>query len=164
MSLLRRRYGAHPLHLLVLLASFAVTGYAVQRLVADKPLRVSLWFVGAAVLHDLVLFPLYALVDLSLVTAWRRRGHAELPAAPWINYLRVPAALSGLLLLVFAPLIFRLTTIYRPTTDLSSTVYLDRWLLVTGVLFGFSALAYAGSLRRSRRERSAAPDLVAPDA
>ena len=147
----RNRYGAQPLHLLALLASFALTGYAVQRLIENQTLRVAIWFVGAAVVHDLLLFPLYAIADGTLVRLWRRRGRPDLPAAPWINYLRVPAALSGLLLLIFAPSIFRFSRIYRATTDLSSAGYLDRWLLITAALFATSAVTFAVSLHRRRR-------------
>ena len=53
----------------------------------------------------------------------------------WINYLRVPAALSGLLLLVWFPLILRLRTRYHASTTLSASPFLWHWLAVTGVLF-----------------------------
>lgn len=147
MAAFRRRYGAHPLHLLVLLASFALAGYAVVRLISFRPVAVVVWFVGAAVLHDLLLVPIYRLADHTQVGIWHQHP-GRLPAAPWINYLRFPVTISGLLLLVFSPNIFRLSGIYRPTTDLSSSVYLGRWLAVTGALFVLSAVAFAFRLRR----------------
>ncbi len=147
-----RRYGAHPLHLLALLASFALAGYAAQRLLERETLRVAVWFVGAAVLHDLVLFPLYAIADASLLSRLRRRS-TDLPAPPWINYLRIPGAISLVLLLVFSPAIFRLSDIYAVTTDMTSAHYLEHWLLVTAALFGISAVCYAFALRRRRSPR-----------
>ncbi|MFE6487484.1 hypothetical protein ACFVGN_31745, partial [Streptomyces sp. NPDC057757] len=101
---MRRRFGADvigsPLQLLLLACSFALAGYAGVRLLADDWFGVALWFVGAAVLHDLVLVPLYAGADRALSRALGvvgRRG--------WTVFVRVPAALSGLLLLVWFPLI-----------------------------------------------------------
>ncbi|MFJ9697729.1 hypothetical protein [Kitasatospora sp. NPDC101183] len=145
-----RWYGARPLHLLALLASFALTGYAVERLVAERPIAVALWFVGAAVAHDLVLLPLYSLADLSARSLLRSRGRSRAPepAVPWINHLRVPVFLSGLLLLVWFPLILGLSEPYEGATGLSEGVYLGRWLAVTGVLFALSAVLLALRLRR----------------
>ncbi|MFJ7910719.1 hypothetical protein [Kitasatospora sp. NPDC096204] len=152
-----RWYGARPLHLLALLASFALTGYAAQRLVAERPLAVAVWFVGAAVAHDLILLPLYSIADLSARSVLRRLP-GPVPAVPWINYLRVPAALSGLLLLVWFPLILRLSEPYPGATGLSIDVYLDRWLVITGVLFGAAAVGLALRIRRARRAGRSASD------
>lgn len=63
MAAFRRRYGASPLHLLLVLASFALAAYAGVRLLKGDTLGVALWFVGAALLHDLVLLPFYAVTD-----------------------------------------------------------------------------------------------------
>ena len=63
----------HWVRLLALLASFVVAGYAGVRLLAGNPTGVGAWFVGSAVVHDLVLFPLYAGADAALVTLLRRR-------------------------------------------------------------------------------------------
>ncbi|MGA5703132.1 hypothetical protein [Peterkaempfera bronchialis] len=145
-----RWYGSSPLHLLVLIASFAVTGYVMVRLFAVRPLAVAIWFVGAAVLHDLILLPLYSLADLSAHKLLRHQAARE-PQVPWINYLRVPAFLSGVLLLVWFPLIFDLSIPYPDAARLTEGVYLGRWLAVTAVLFVASALAFALKLRRVRR-------------
>ncbi|MFB7509462.1 hypothetical protein [Streptomyces broussonetiae] len=145
-----RWYGSGPLHLLVLIASFALTGYAMVRLFAVQPLAVALWFVGAAILHDLILLPLYSLADLSALSVLRHRS-AGGRTVPWINHLRVPAFLSGLLLLVWFPLVFRMAARYSGDTGLSDTVYLGRWLAITGALFAASAAAFALRLRRARR-------------
>ncbi|MFE2065268.1 hypothetical protein ACFXDH_23230 [Streptomyces sp. NPDC059467] len=147
-----RWYGSSPLHLLVLIASFALTGYALVRLFAVQPWEVAIWFVGAAVLHDLILLPLYSLADLSALSVLRHRADAaDRPTVRWINHLRVPAFLSGLLLLVWFPLILRLAVPYPGDTGLSDSVYLGRWLAITGVLFAASAVAFAVRLRRTHR-------------
>lgn len=101
---LRRLYGAGPLHVLSLLGCFSVAGYVATRVLAEgSPWPALLtWFVGAAIAHDLVLYPLYAIAD---VTAHgrlfgRRRRPPGLHGVPWINYLRIPVGLSALLLLL----------------------------------------------------------------
>jgi len=147
MRRLLRWYGANPLHLLALVGCFAVAGYAAARLVPPNPLGVAIWFVGAVVGHDLVLMPLYALADWSATAVIRHRA-ARVPAGvPWINYLRVPAVLSGLLFLVWFPLILRLRTRYQASTTLSPDPFLWHWLGVTGALFLLSAVAFAVRVR-----------------
>ncbi|MCZ1020156.1 hypothetical protein O1M07_39670 [Streptomyces albulus] len=137
-----RWYGEGPLHLLLLVASFALTGYVGVRLLADAqwPLVV-VWFVGAALLHDLVLVPLYTVAAQAVarVTAGTTRHRA------WTGYLRVPAALSGLLLLVWWPLISlgpgsAAAAHYTLTTRLPSEVFWARWLLISAGMFALAAL------------------------
>jgi hypothetical protein len=163
-----RWYGASPLHLLALLACFGLAGYAAARLVSSHPVAVVVWFVGAVIGHDLLLMPLYSLADRSAMAAVRHR-EPHLPATPWINYLRVPAALSGLLLLVWFPLILRLQSPYHASTTLSADPYVWHWLAVTGALFLLSAVAFAVRLRRQSptvpppERPAAAPDGSGPD-
>jgi hypothetical protein len=147
---LARWYGANPLHLLALIASFTLAGYAATQLVQSRPESVAIWFVGAVIGHDLVLMPLYSIADWSVLAAVRHRA-PNLPAVPWINYLRVPAGLSALLLLVWFPLILRLKTRYQASTTLSPDPFLWHWLAVTGALFLLSAAAYALRLRAAHR-------------
>jgi hypothetical protein len=149
-------YGANPLHLLALLGCFALAGYASIRLVQSHPLAVAIWFVGAVVGHDLLLVPLYSLADRSAMAVIRHRA-PRLPAIPWINYLRVPTALSALLLLIWLPLILRLHTNYQASTTLSPNPYLWHWLAVTGALFLLSATAFALRLRGRPRAAAAPP-------
>lgn len=152
----RRRYGAGGRHLAGLLACFAVAGYAALRWV-DEPtaVRLVVWFVGSAVLHDAVLFPLYALADrlLRLVAPTRGPGSRRVGSrrpVPIVNHVRVPAVFAGLLLLLWFPLILsKPEPAYRSATGLDTAPYLGRWLLVTAVLFGVSALAYAVRLVRA---------------
>lgn len=152
MRVTRRRIPlGSPLQLLLLACSFALAGYAGLRLLGGDWFKVALWFVGAALLHDLVLLPLYAAADRALVRslgAAGRRGR--------VLYVRVPAALSGLLLLVWFPLISgQVSARYRSAAGLSTDVFLSRWLLITAVLFGGSALLLALRGLRSRRLRRA---------
>src|SRR5260370_1191530 len=79
---IRRWYGAHPLHLLALLAAFALAGYAAGAVVAAGKWKVvALWFLVAIVGHDLLLFPLYSLADLSVRRLLPPRPGGA-PAAP----------------------------------------------------------------------------------
>lgn len=139
-----------PLQLLVLVCSFALAGYAGVRLLAGDWFQVLLWFVGAALLHDLVLLPLYASADRGLVRVLGAAGHRDR-----VLYLRVPAALSGLLLLVWFPMITGQTAHrYRSAAGLSPEGFASRWLLTTAVLFGGSALLLVVRLRRATKHRS----------
>ena len=175
----RRRYGAHPLHLLTLLASFALVGYVISQLGVhslwnDKVWWQSIivWFLGAIVLHDLVLFPFYALADRSLGAGWRAvtgRAPQATPAVSPRNYLRIPAMASGLLLLLFFPgIIQQGSASYQRATGLTQQPYLGRWLLLTGAFFAASAVAYAVRTvqvrRRGAESEAAGPSVVPADA
>ncbi|MGK5694339.1 hypothetical protein ACSNOJ_15790 [Streptomyces sp. URMC 128] len=143
-----------PFQLLLLACSFALAAYAGVRLLAGDWFGVALWFVGAALLHDLVLLPLYAALDRAVVRGFG--AHRE-----WVPYVRVPAALSGLLLLVWFPLIGGMVERrYRSATGLPADVFLARWLLITAVLFGGSALLLAVRLLRVRRAAKRRPSAV----
>ncbi|MEU6660181.1 hypothetical protein [Streptomyces sp. NPDC046821] len=130
-----RWYGESPLQLPLLAASFALAGYAGVRFLAGDAWGVAVWFVGAAVVHDLVLVPLYSLADRAAVRAFGVRNRAA------VSYVRVPAFLSGLLLLVWFPLITRARPEhYALLTGRSEDPFLARWLLLTAALFAASAL------------------------
>lgn len=145
-----------PLPLLLLVCSFAVAAYAGVRLLADDWFGVALWLVGAALLHDLVLLPLYGVADRAVVRGLGAAGHRA-----WVMYVRVPAALSGLLLLVWFPLISGMVDRrYRSATGLSPDGFPVRWLLITAVLFGGSALLLALRLPRVRRAAKRRPPAV----
>lgn len=138
-----------PLQLLLFAASFALAAYAGVRLLADDWFGVALWFVGAALLHDLVLLPVYAALDRALVRGLGTRRERA-------GYVRVPAALSALLLLVWFPLISGMVeSRYRSATGLPGDVFLARWLLITAALFGGSALVLVlrSRVRRAAKQR-----------
>jgi peroxiredoxin len=149
-SRLLRWYGASPLHLLTMIGSFALAGYAAAELLPVNPVGILVWLVAAVIGHDLLLMPLYTLADRSATAVFRHRP-LNLPAGPWINYLRVPAALSGLLLLIWFPLILRLPGRFTTSTTLPLNPYLWHWLAVTGALFLLSATALALRLGAARR-------------
>jgi hypothetical protein len=159
----RRWYGANPLHLLAMIGCFALAWYAGADLLHAKPVGVAVWFAGAVVGHDLILMPLYALADKSVTVVFRHRP-PKLPTVPWINYLRVPVVLSGLLLLIWFPLIFRIPSRFPRTTDLSLDPYLGHWLVVTGALFLLSAVALAVRFRRLPRAQASWAQAPAPGA
>ena len=141
-----RWYGAGPLHLLTMLGCFALAGYATAELLPNNAVGIPIWFVGAVIGHDVILMPMYTVADRSVMAVLRHR-RPQLPAVPWINYLRIPVALSGLLLLIWFPLIVRLPGRFTLTTTLSLDPFLWHWLAVTGALFLLSATALAVRLR-----------------
>ncbi|MFI0937386.1 hypothetical protein [Streptomyces sp. NPDC021020] len=147
---LLRWYGARPVHLLAMAGCFALAAYAALQLLARRPIAVTAWFVGAALVHDLVLVPLYSTAD---VAARRTLDRGRTGATPYLNHLRVPVYLSGLLLLVWYPLILRRSQPYRGDTALSEDVFLPHWLLISAALFAASAthLGLRGLLKRRRR-------------
>jgi hypothetical protein len=156
----RRLYGESPLHLLILVVSFAVCGYAALRWLSQDWLSIAVWFVGAAVLHDLVLVPLYG--GLDWITHRVLGGPFRTPRATprtAVNHFRVPAFVSLLLLGVYWPLILRDSPHYAVSTHLSDTVFLGRWLLITAALFGASAVWFgAAQWRAHRRTRPSAEE------
>ncbi|MEW2383620.1 hypothetical protein AB0873_16225 [Micromonospora sp. NPDC047707] len=143
---LRAAYGAGARHLLVLLACFAVTGWVALRLAGEADaVRMLIWFLGAVVAHDLVLFPVYATVDRALrrVVGARRRA--------LLNHVRVPALASALVFLVYLPGILGLGgTTYRSATGREPTPLLGRWLALSAAFFLLSAAAYVVTSRRRR--------------
>jgi hypothetical protein len=148
-----RAYGSNPAHLVSLLLCFLVAGYAAIR-VFESPSVVGLltWFVGALIFNDFVLFPAYSLLDRVLRTAGggvRRDGRRRVPL---VNHVRVPLLLSGLLLLLWFPLIFnKPEPAYQAATGLDTSPYLGRWLVLSAVFLAVSAVLYAVRLALSGR-------------
>jgi hypothetical protein len=143
---LREGYGAGPLHLMAVLATFAVAGYALGRALdlTSNPDRIVVWLGGSIVAHDLMLFPLYALIGAlaaGAIVRGDRRSRLRIAA---LNHVRVPALLSGLLLLVWYPLVAGPgDRTFMRVTGLSKDVYLERWLLLSAALFAASAVIFA---------------------
>jgi hypothetical protein len=153
---LRAAYGAGPLHLLAVLATFAVAGYALSRSfdLLDDPARMLVWLGGGIVAHDLVLLPFYSLLGLLAAAALLRPGDSpsRLRIAA-LNHLRVPALLSGLLALVWFPLIAgKGSGTFMRASGLSNDVYLERWLLLSAAMFAASAVVFAARARGLARE------------
>ncbi|MGH3438888.1 MAG: hypothetical protein ACRDRN_20755, partial [Sciscionella sp.] len=164
---LRRRYGAHPLHLLGLLACFALLGYVIDLLgpaaLWNKAVwwqSIVVWFLGAIILHDLLLFPLYALADRAVHGVSRALARAratnQLPV-DIRNHIRIPALAAGLLFLLFLPGIIEQGRVtYRAATGQTQQPYLARWLWITAALLALSALVYALRVRRATAAARAA--------
>jgi hypothetical protein len=151
MARLTRLYGASPAHLLTMVAGFALAGYTLATFGVGELWNqrtwwqsIAVWFVAAVVAHDFLLFPLYALADRALLV-W----HPKIPAR---NYIRVPALGAGLTFLVFLPgIIEQGGPVYESATGQTQQPFLGRWLLLTAVLFGISAVAYATRSQISMR-------------
>ncbi len=155
----RRLYGSHPLHLLALIAGFALFGYVILTI---KPVTlwngrvwwqsIVVWFAAAIIVHDLVLFPIYALIDRVLLRTTRRAPRPEPAGVSVLNYLRVPLLGSGLTLLVFLPgIIEQGAPTYLAATGQTQEPFLGRWLLLTAAMFAVSAVAYAVRIAGRRR-------------
>lgn len=154
-ALFRRGYGAGPLHLIGLTLSFALAGWAVLTYVDGRDaVRFGLWFAGAILFHDVVLYPLYSAADRALEVV-ERGGLGGPPAVPFINHVRIPALLAGLLLIVYFPLILSLSTAKLPAAaGYTAADYLTRWLLISGALFAISGLLYVVRRLRARSAKS----------
>jgi hypothetical protein len=150
--MMRGRYGASRWHLLAHVAALGAIAYALvgafQPRFAPEPFNLALWLIAGALLHDFVLLPVYSAVDAGLR---RVPGRA-------VNFVRVPALLSGIALLVYAPRILdrqpqnTVRSLGHPPGD-----YLGRWLALTAALFALAGLAYAVRAARAARRRRPRP-------
>jgi hypothetical protein len=142
---MRARYGASPIHLLAHLILLPIVAWALLTVLDFRAAsNVVLWLVSAVILHDLLLLPAYSTLDRLAQRATRGA----------VNYVRVPAGLSLLMLLVFWGTIRgKGTGNFHFASGLSYHGYFGRWLLVTAALFALSGAVLlarqAGSRRRS---------------
>jgi hypothetical protein len=132
--LMKRLYGASPLHLLAHLALLPLCAWALLEVLGGRQAaNVALWLVASVVIVDLVVLPLYSGLDWAGRFAFRGA----------INYVRVPVALSLLALVVFWGTIGqRGEGAYRVASGLEYEGYAERWLLVSAALFAASGLIY----------------------
>jgi hypothetical protein len=147
----RHRYGAGPWHLAGHLLAFGVAGFALDQIFSGgQVLQLLEWYVGFALLQDLVLIPLYSGADR---LARRLSGARQERRPALVNHIRAPALISGVLLLVYAPLITGVggrTYFFYSGHHVDG--YLRNWLLVTVFLFLASGVLYA---IRAWRQRAA---------
>lgn len=156
---LRSRYGSSGLHLLVTAGSLALAAYVVVELgtgeLWDADVwwqSIVVWFLGAVVLHDLVLFPCYALADRLLHKVLHQRRTRGRAGVPVINHVRVPALAIGLLFLLFFPgILGQGASSYARATGQTQDPFLERWLVLSAVIVGLSALGYAARVSWARR-------------
>ena len=136
-----------PLTILAHLILLPIAGWALLTALDFRAAdNVVVWLVAAVILHDLILLPAYSGLD-------RLAQHATRGA---VNYVRVPAGLSLLMLLVFWSTIRgKGTGNFHYASGLSYHGYFSRWLLVSAGLFAVSGALYlvrrGGSPRRSAR-------------
>lgn len=147
----RRRYGASPLHLAGHLVVFAIAAFAIERIAsADGLAEVVALYVGFAIAHDLIVVPAYAAVDRLVRRALARLSARRPTRVPAINHVRAPMMISGVLLIVYLPLISaRADPGYFAESGHHLEGYLRNWLLISTVLFLGSALIYAIRVRRA---------------
>lgn len=151
MGTLKRLYGAHPLHLVVLLGCLALAGHAaLGTRVNPGWMLMAIWFAAALLAHDLVLFPAYAAADRLLVGALGARR---------INHVRIPLMGCALTFVLFLPGIVKQgADTYFAATGLTQEPYLARWLGLCAGMFAVSALLFVltSAVRAARgvRDRS----------
>lgn len=147
---MRPRGLASPLlQLLAHAAAFAVAFYALAQIFrAGDVVEFILIFAGAALLHDLIVLPIYSLLDR--LARVRRRGRVH--RIPLVNHIRAPALISGVLLLVYFPAILGLTDAnYLAATGHHPAAYARDWFEITAALFAGSALIYGFRVIRAKR-------------
>lgn len=160
---LSRWYGASAVHLVVMIATLTLAGYVLRtvglRALWDPDVwwqSIVVWFAGAVVVHDLVLFPAYALADRLLVRALRaprpgrRRGQV-----PLLNHVRVPLLAVALLFALFFPGILEQgASSYRNATGQTQEPFLQRWLVLSAAILATSACVYAIRVALRTRKHS----------
>jgi hypothetical protein len=109
--------------------------------------RAAIWLVACVVLHDLVVLPLYTGADRA----------ARVLVGGAINYVRIPVALSVLMLVVFFGTIAEKGEgAYHAVSGRDYEGYAGRWLLVSAALFATAGLLYLlrrGAVGRHPRDR-----------
>jgi hypothetical protein len=134
-SLLARRYGASPAHLLAHLILLPLAAWALLQVFrVPSTGRILLWLAGSVIAHDLLLLPFYSLLDRIAERAAPRRG---------VNYVRVPAGLALLLGLVYLPQIGGGgDPAYARVAGRHFDAPLERWLLASAALFAVAGVVY----------------------
>jgi len=106
---------------------------------AKAAMGVAMWLIAAVVVHDFVLYPAYSTADRVI-----RRN----------NHVRIPGALSLLMLVVFWGTIGgRGEGAYHGVSGRSYDGYVTRWLVVSAALFAGSGLLYLARRRSGGRRR-----------
>jgi hypothetical protein len=106
---------------------------------AKAAMGVATWLIAAVIVHDFVVWPAYSAADRAI------RGN---------NYVRIPAALSLLMLVVFWGTIGgRGEGAYHGVSGRSYDGYVTRWLVVSAALFAGSGVLYLVRRRSGGRHR-----------
>lgn len=153
----RRLYGASLLHLLAHLASFGIVAVALDRIFSGGDATELLaWYLGIAIAHDFVFVPAYTGLDRLFRATVTRLPLPNRTGIPLINHVRVPLLISGLLLIIYFPLITRRSegVYFALSGHHLGSHYLHNWLLITLALLVCSAAIYLirVSLQATNRE------------
>lgn len=153
----RRLYGASPKHLAVHLIAFAIVAFALDQIFASGGVKqLLIWYFGLVIAHDLIFVPAYTGLDRIAGALLSRLPTRSWAGVPIINHVRAPALISGLLLIIYAPLISgQAGSWYFGVSGRPLEHYLRNWLLITAALFTGSGLIYALRVGRHRRARGA---------
>lgn len=161
-SIWKRTYGESPLHLLGQLIALTVAVYAFTHIVdlsSTDRFSLLVWFVAGAVLHDLVFVPIYLILDLLMRLVVQ--DHPLLTVRV-VNHIRVPAVISGVLLLTtFSLILGKNQGPFMRAAGVHPPDYLGRWLIITAVLFAVSAAAYIVRVRLDATRRARPADTTA---
>lgn len=143
MAAFRRIYGARPMHLVGIVLALGLAVIALPKLLDSGPvMNLTIWLVGAIVLHDLVAVPAYGAIDRIATRAVGVRA---------INHLRVPSVIAATLFVVYFPLITGLAHGFQGATGRGTGAYVWRWLAITAALYVVSAALYTLRVMRNRR-------------
>ncbi|WP_209020823.1 hypothetical protein [Nocardioides sp. 1609] len=177
----RRSYGAGPAHLLLLLAGLALAVHTVRTIGLDALWdpevwwqSIAVWFIGAAVVHDLVLYPTIAAADTVIArattrrragtgTRGRRRHAGRRIPVPAVNYVRVPLMACALVTVLFLPGIIRHgADTYQRATGQTQDPFLLRWALLCSAIVLLGLAAYLVARLRAPRRTPSDPPPPAP--
>ena len=157
MQRFRYEYGAGPVHLVAAVVGLGVAVWALVTVlgVLGRPENFVKWFIGAILLHDLLFLPIYSALGVAASGALVRGRPTRLRIAA-LNHLRIPALLSGLMLLVWFPLVAGARRRSRSSAPpgFAPDLYFGRWVALTAVLFGTSALLFVIRSPRLREDRA----------
>ncbi|MEV4422766.1 hypothetical protein AB0L40_22730, partial [Patulibacter sp. NPDC049589] len=162
----RRTYGASPAHLLLHLAAITLIAWVLSQSFdarySASYLNLAIWMVAGAIINDFVAIPLYVGADRAARGLWGRvRGPR--PAGPRTaprpgtvlgnGHVRVPLAMSAVLLLVYFPNIaHKAPAGHRLSTGLAEQPdYATRWLAITAGLMVASGLLHLARRALHRR-------------
>ncbi len=148
-----KRRGLNAAGVVAHLAVLGIAAFAVSRtfeVASTDELNFVIWLVAGAILHDIVLLPLYSVVDLVSRLAMSDHPRRRIRAA---NHVRFPAAISLVVLLVYSPTILNRNpgTFERLSGRPQATDPLEAWLWITLGLFAVSGAALATRVLVDRR-------------
>ena len=148
MRLLRRHYGASPVHLLAHAVLLPLAAWAILKVVDVRAAgNVAAWFAGALVLHDALVLPAYSALD-------RVAARVRVLGVSAVNFVRVPAGLTLLTLAVYWPQVMgRNDGDFTYVSGVDAQGELERWLLLVAGLWLASALLLAVQVRRRQHLR-----------